>query len=108
MIYFYFREESGIKLMLSILQSEGLGLISDDATDNQAILHDVDQLVSRFGSRLNQLDRVLQIYHQYAGSIAEGTKVGLLDEFDIQLCIRSLEGKLAVYHQDQWTRMISV
>ncbi len=95
---------NGITLMLA----PGLGLISADCPENKTIWHDVNVLVKRLAPSINHLDERLRIYHQYAGSIAEGTKTGLLDEFDIQLCIQALEGKLTVYHQDSWTRMINM
>ena len=104
---FHFSSEDGIKLMRSVLEANGLGLIPD-STDNKNILHDVDQFVKRVASWFNRLDSKLGMYHQYAGSIAEGTKVGLLDEFDIQLITKCLEGKLTVYHQDPCTRMSSM
>ncbi len=99
---------TGIALMRSILQAPGLGLVSAACDDNQAIWHDVDELVRRLAPWFNRLDTRLDMYHQYAGSIAEGTKVGQLDEFDIQLCIKSLEGRSAVYHQEKWTHMVDV
>ncbi len=71
--------------MRSILQAPGLGLISSTCGDNQAIWHDVDKLVKKLAPGFNRLDTRLAMCHQYAGSTAEGTKVGLLDEFDIQL-----------------------
>ncbi len=94
--------------MRSVLQAPGLGLISAACVTNQAIWHEVDQLVCRLAPWFNMLDTRLDMCHQYAGSMAEGTKVGLLDETDIQLCVESLAGRLVVHHEDPWAQIVSV
>ncbi len=76
----------------------GLGLLLWDE-ENQSLWHQLDLFISGLTDHMNLLDSRLGLQHQYTGSIAEGTKVGLLDEVDFQLHVTALTGLLHVQQQ---------
>lgn len=87
--FYIFRK--GIELIESLLKAPGLGVVTS-TPDHLMIHNNIGKFMRTVIHHMNQMDSRLDVYMQYAGSVAEGTKVGLPDEYDIQLHIGGLQG----------------
>ena len=89
-VYYY---RYGDSLLHCLLILPGLGLISPREA-NTEMWTEVNLFITRIVHFMNQADPRLGMYYQYAGSTAEGTKVGLLDEVVTQFHLGGLDKAL--------------
>ncbi len=97
----------GVDRIQQYLKAPGLGLTqNNDYT--LSMWEELQQLICRIENEINILDTIINIKCQYAGSVAEGTKVGFLDEIDIQLCVKGLRSEFFDYHYGSQSHYIQV
>ncbi len=85
----------GVQLIRFLLEEEGIGLIQPD----QNMWREQDMFIIEMIKLINLKDNWLQIHCKYAGSTAEVTKVGMIDELDIQMYMTGLDDCLTVVKQ---------
>ena len=85
--------------MKELLEVPGLGAIISPHPDVLEIRHQVELLIQAVVQKMNETDPTLQLTIEIGGSVREGTKIGLPDEFDTYLCIEGLHSECQVVRE---------